>query len=67
MASKKSANSGGMAEETATGTGPRTKQLEDRRKRRLEATTVNGTESFPPPGMDLEDGGQVPLDADESA
>ena len=30
--------------------------------RRTEATTVDGSESFPPPGMDLPDGSTVPLD-----
>lgn len=51
-------------EATTRGTGARDKQIEDRRQRRQEATTVDGTESFPPPGMDLADGGQVPLDPD---
>lgn len=42
-------------------------QIEERKRRRQEATTVVGDESFPPPGMDLPDGGQVPLDVDEPA
>lgn len=42
-------------------------QIETRRKAKREATTVDGTESFPPPGMDLPDGGTVPLDVDEPA
>ena len=37
-------------------------QVEERRRRRMEAVTVDGSESYPPPGMDLPDGGQVPLD-----
>ena len=36
--------------------------IEERRARKLEATTVDGTESFPPPGMDLPGGGVVPLE-----
>lgn len=70
MATKKSAaseTSGDSTEVTATGTGARTKQIDDRKNRRQEATTVDGTESFPPPGMDLADGGQVPLDPEETA
>jgi hypothetical protein len=51
-----------------TGRGDRAKdQIEEKRRRRTDATTVDGSESFPPPGMDLPDGGQVPLDVDESA
>ena len=43
----------------------RANQIDERRRRKQEATTVDGTESFPPPGMDLADGGTVPLEADE--
>lgn len=51
-----------------TGSGDYAKdQIEEKRRRRQEATTVVGDESFPPPGMDLPDGGQVPLDVDETA
>ena len=53
-------------EATQRGTGDPQKRIEDKRKRREEATTVVGDESFPPPGMDLPDGGQVPLDESEA-
>jgi hypothetical protein len=47
-----------------TGEGDYAKEtIAERRRRRTEATTVDGSESFPPPGMDLPDGGMVPLDA----
>ena len=50
-----------------TGSGDYAKDtVEERKRRKQEATTVVGDESFPPPGMDLPDGGQVPLDADEN-
>ena len=42
-------------------------EIEERKRRRAEATTVDGSESFPPPGMDLPDGGTVPLDEDQNA
>lgn len=61
MATKKAAADSGT-DVTAAGSGAREQQLEDRRKRRQEAATVDGTESFPPPGMDLPDGGVVPAD-----
>jgi hypothetical protein len=54
-------------EATGRGTGNSEKRIEDKRQRRTEATTVDGTESFPPPGMDLPDGGVVPAEEDESA
>jgi hypothetical protein len=62
MATKKDAADTSGDDVTTAGAGARTKQLEDRRKRRQEAVTVTGEESFPPPGMDLPDGGQVPFD-----
>lgn len=67
MTKKAEAQAAQDADATGRGTGARTKQIEDRQKRRQEATTVDGSESFPPPGMDLPDGGQVPLDPEESA
>lgn len=67
MATKKAAADTGGEDVTAAGTGARAQQLEDRRKRRLEAETVDGTESFPPPGMDLPDGGVVPADEGDTA
>ena len=45
MATKKSAADTGGEDVTAAGTGAREKQLEDRRKRREEATTVDGSET----------------------
>lgn len=60
MASKKSTSD----ESTAQVVGDSEAQIEERRKRKREATTVDGTESFPPPGMDLPDGGVVPFEDD---
>ena len=42
-------------------------EIEERKRRRTEATTVDGSESFPPPGMDLPDGSTVPLPEDPNA
>ena len=42
-------------------------EIEERKRRREEATTVDGTESFPPAGMDLPDGGVVPASEDSPA
>lgn len=67
MATKKAEQAEADAvEATSRGTGDPQKRIDDRRKRRTEATTVVGDESFPPPGMDLPDGGQVPLDEPEA-
>jgi hypothetical protein len=60
MATKKSL---GKSVPDPTGSGDYAKEnIEERRRRRTEAATVDGSESYPPPGMDLPDGGQVPLD-----
>ena len=66
MATKKSSTPRPVPDPTGQADSAK-EQVEEKRRRRLEATTVDGTESFPPPGMDLADGGQVPLDVDESA
>jgi hypothetical protein len=42
-------------------------EIDERKRRKTEATTVVGDESFPPPGMDLPDGGVVPLEEESSA
>ena len=59
MASKKSAGDK-AGEKLGQAMDPKA-EIEERKRRREEATTVVGDESFPPPGMDLPDGGTVPI------
>lgn len=69
MATKKPADTKPSSSEVANGgSGDRAKDtIQERVDRKRDAATVDGSESFPPPGMDLPDGGQVPLSEDESA